>query len=121
MRQVADDLSSLRYSEMDLKSDAEPSVEVALTSVTALRDLRQSGKTHYDSSVPGQPQTNGVAEKAAQDLATQARKYKIALEGRLKQHVVARTTIFKWLVQHSADTLNAHCVGHDGKVPYQRL
>ena len=29
--------------------------------------------------------------------------------------------MFKWIVQHAADTINRHCVGHDGRVPYQRL
>ena len=28
---------------------------------------------------------------------------------------------FKWLVKHSADIVNRHTSGHDGKVPLQRL
>ena len=70
--------------------------------------------------VEGQPQTNGVAEKAVQDVTTQVRKYKIALETRLGRPIRARSVIFKWLVRHSADTINRHTSGHDGKVPYQR-
>ena len=64
-----------------------------------------------------------MAEKAVQHLTTQVRKYKIAVETRLNQPIPARSIIFKWLVEHAADTINRSCVSlaHDGKVPYQRL
>ena len=78
-------------------------------------------KTNLDDVTPGQPKTNGVAEKAAQDVTTQTRKYKIALETRLGKPIHARSVIFKWLVRHSADTIGRCSVGHDGKVPLQRL
>ena len=68
-----------------------------------------------------QAKTNGVAEKAVQDVTTQVRKYKIALETRLGKPILARSVVFKWIVQHAADTISRHCVGHDGRVPYQRL
>ena len=78
-------------------------------------------KTQIDEATPGQPQTNGVAEKAVQDVTTQTRKYKIALETRLGKPIRARSVIFKWLVRHAADTISRCSVGHDGKVPLQRL
>ena len=34
---------------------------------------------------------------------------------------MARSVVSKWIVQHAADTINRHTVGHDGRVPYQRL
>ena len=76
---------------------------------------------HIDPAIPGQPQTNRVAEKAAQDVTTQVRKYKIALETRLGKPILARSVVFKWIVRHAADTINRHTVGHDGRVPLQRL
>ena len=89
--------------------------------VKDLRDLRGNGATHVDDAVPGQPQNNGVAEKAAQDLTTQLRKCKIALETRLGKPIVARSVSFRWLARHSADTINRSLVGHDGRVPLQRF
>ena len=70
-------------------------------------------KTQVDEATPGQPQTNGVAEKAVQDVTTQTRKYKIALETRLGKPIRARSVIFKWLVRHVADTISRCSVGHD--------
>ena len=78
-------------------------------------------KTNLDDATPGQPKTNGVAEKAAQDVTTQTRKYKIALEIRLGKPIHARSVICKWLVRHSAHTISRCSVGRDGKVPLQRL
>ena len=101
-----------------------------------LRDHRGSGKTEVsgppkegeagqvtqmDDATAGQPQTNGVAEKAVQDVTTQVRKCKIALETRLSKPIHARSVVFKWLVRHAADIIDRESVGHDGKVPLQRL
>ena len=86
-----------------------------------MRDTKTPGKCLLDPATPGQPQTNGVAEKAVQDITTQVRKYKIALETRLGIPIPARSVIFKWLVRHAADTINRSLTGHDGKVPLQRL
>ena len=55
--------------------------------IKGFRDFRNVGKTFPDPSIEGQPQTNGVGEKAVQDVTTQVRKYKIALETRLGRPV----------------------------------
>ena len=99
----------------------ERAAQVVLTKVTELRDTKTPGKSLLDPATPGQPQTNGVAENAVQDITTQVRKYKIALETRLGIPIPARSVIFKWLVRHAADTINRSLTGHDGKVPLQRL
>ena len=114
------DISELGYPEVRLKADTEYYIIALLEKVKQRRDALKAGKTHVDPAVRGQPQTNGVAEKGVQDLTTQCRKYKIALETRLGKPIPARSVIFKWLVRHSADTICRGSVGHDGKVPLQR-
>ena len=94
------------YPEIRLRADNEPAIKALLGRVKDLRDHRGHGVTHVDDAIEGQPQTNGVAEKGVQDVTTQCRKYKIALETRSKEHVHARSVIFKWIVRHSADTIN---------------
>ena len=123
IEQIVEDIASLGYTDIRIRSDNENAIVLLLERVKALRDLRNVGKTLIEPAVPGQPQTNGVAEKAVQDLTTQVRKYKIAIETRLGQPVPARSIVFRWLVPHSADTINRSCpsLAHDGKVPFQRL
>ena len=118
---VYEDLRSLGYPEIRLRADNEPSIKALLDKVKDLRDHRGCGTTQVEDAVEGQPQTNRVAEKGVQDLTTQCRKYKVALETRIKEHIHARSVIFKWIVRHSADTINLETTGHDGKVPLQRL
>ena len=147
VQQVHDDIRSLGYPEIRLRADTEVAIKALLEKAKDLRDHRGSGgteiegdagsrrtndegeekhedtgqKANMDDATPGQPQTNGVAEKAVQDVTTQTRKYKIALETRLGKPIHARSVIFKWLVRHAADTISRCSVGHDGKVPLQRL
>ena len=83
--------------------------------------IKGVGKTELDPAIEGQPQTNGVAEKAVQDVTTQVRKYKIAIETRLGRPIRARSVVLKWFVEHAADTISRHTSGHDGRVPLQRL
>ena len=77
VKQLVKDIGSLGYTDLRLKSDNEPSIVLLVERVKALRDLKGLGRTLIDPAIEGQPQTNGVAEKAVQDLATQVRKYKI--------------------------------------------
>ena len=83
VEQAHQDLQSLGYPEIRIRADNEPAINALLGRVKDLRDHRGSGATHVEDAVEGQPQTNGVAEKGVQDVTTQCRKYKIALETRL--------------------------------------
>ena len=69
-----------------------------LPRIKELKESRGNDKVHVDPAIPGQPQTNGVAEKAVQDVTTQVRKFKIALETHLGKPILARSVVFKWIV-----------------------
>ena len=108
------------YTDIRVKADNGNPIAAVMERITGFRDPRNVGKTIPDQCIEGQFQSNGAAEKAVQDVTTQVRKYKIALETKLGRLIRARSVIFKWIVEHAADTINRHTSGHDGKVPLQR-
>ena len=123
IRQLYSDIQSLGYTGIRLKSDNENAAALVMERPKAFRDFKNVGRTFYEPSVEGQPQTDGVAEKAVRDLTCQVREYKIAFETNLNQPIPARYIIFRWLVPHAADTINmtSSPMAHGGKVPLQRL
>ena len=108
VRQLANGVDSLGYPELRLKADTESSIKVILTRIKELKESRGNDKVHIDPAIPGQPQTNGVAETAVQDVTTQVRKYKVALGTRLGKPILARSVVFKRIVQHAVDTIPGH-------------
>ena len=67
------------------------------------------------------PESNGPIEKGVQDVDGQTRCTKLALEARLGTKVKASSPIMEWGVQHSGFVTSRFAVGHDGKVPWERL
>ena len=122
-RELVNDTEALGYTDIRLKSDNENASKLLLDRVKEFGDLKGGKVTMIDPAIEGRPQTNGVVEKAGRDLTTQVRKYKIALETRLRQPIPTRSIILRSLVQHAADTINRTCVSlsHHGKVPDPRL
>ena len=74
VRQSTDDIQTLGYTDLRIKADNETPITAVMNKVKEFRDLKSAGKTIPDPSVAGQPQTNGVAEKAVQDVTVQVRK-----------------------------------------------
>ena len=128
VQQVYNDIRFLGYTEIRLRADAEVAIKALLEEVKDLRDHRGSGKTevvrdaeallnrddedtkddagqktNLDDATPGQPKTNGVAEKAAQDVTTQTRKYKITLESKPGTPIHPTSVIFKRFARHAGD------------------
>ncbi len=67
------------------------------------------------------PQSNGVAEKAVDEVMGQLRALKIGLESRPKAKVEAEWLVMQWLVPHACTTINRYRVGVDGCTPWRRL
>ena len=128
------------YLEIRLRADTEVATKALLEKVKDLRDHRgsrdfevvgdaeallnrhdgendedEAGQNKCGRRHPGEPKTNGVAEKVVQDVTTQTRKYKVALETRLGKPIHARFIIFKRFVRHVADTIGRCSVGHTEK------
>ena len=97
-------IDSLGYPDVRLKADNENAVMAVLKQIKVVRDGKRIGSIFVDPAIEDQPQTNGAAEMAVQELTEQARKYKIALETRFGKPIMARSVVFKWLIEHAADT-----------------
>ena len=87
----------------------------------AVAQARPRQQTVLRNSPPYNPQSNGGAEKAAQDVVDVARRLVLALEARLKQKLSLQLLIARWLVRHAAFIMTRYQVGHDGLTPWRRL
>ena len=61
-------IEALGYPDIRLKADTESSALAVLNKVKEMRDKKGVGSTIVNPAVAGQPQTNGVAEMAVQEL-----------------------------------------------------
>ena len=66
-------------------------------------------------------QSNGVIEKAVQEIETQARTLMSAPEARLQVKMPWDHPMASWLVEYAATLLNLYREGKDGKTPMERL
>ena len=85
---------------------------------------RQVERSHVavpEHSHPGESQSNGIAERAIQDLVDHVRVLKLALETNLNVRLPCAHPIMAWLVEHAAYLLNRCQLGTDGRTPWGRL
>ena len=85
--------------------------------------LRSSADEHtiLENSPVAESQSNGVIEKAIQEIETQARTLMSALEHRLKAVIPWESPIGAWLIEYAAVLLNLYREGKDKQVPMERL
>jgi hypothetical protein len=119
VKKVVADIESLGRSEIKLKTDGEPAITSLQSAVIAAR-VRPSvtipvNPPAYD------PQANGTIEKGVQDVNTQERKTKLALEARIGETIPADHPVMEWGLEHSAFTLCRCAVGQSGKAPWEKL
>ena len=105
------------YTKIILKTDGEP----ALVRVAEEVKKARSHETIPQSPPAYDPAANGAAEHAVQDVMGQIRAIKIGLEQRTKTKISTNGPVVQWIVEHSTTTINIGLVGHDGKVPRQRM
>ena len=99
-------LESLGQSKVILKSDQEPSLmslKDAVKSVARV-DIVMEESPDYES------RSNGEVEKAIQMAQGQFRTMKDRLESRYGQRIGGEHPCIPWLIAHSSDTINGHCV-----------
>ncbi len=117
LRQLARDLEDWGRSDICLKTDGEPAMLAVQKAVAVLRKAR----TIPRNPPAYNPQSNGAAEKAVQDVTGHARCLLLALEAHLKANVDVTLPIVKWLLRHAAFLLTRYGVGHDGMTAWRRL
>lgn len=79
------------------------------------------GRTVHESSPVGSSQSNGLIERAIQDVEGRARTMKLAFESHLGEKTPSDHNIVPWLVEYAAVLLNRGQVGQVGKIAYERL
>ena len=117
VKQLVNDIEHWGRKDICLKSDGEPAM---LALQRAVADMRTS-RTVLRNPPVYNPQSNGAAEKAVQDVSGHMRVLVLALEARLKTKLDLTLPIIKWVIRHAAFLHSKYCVGHDGLTPYRRL
>ena len=77
--------------------------------------------TVLESTPRGDSQSNGVAERAVQEVECAIRTHKLDLDSKLNVSTSVTENLMTWLVENAADILNKCQVGHDGRTAYERL
>ena len=67
------------------------------------------------------PQSNGLAGKAVQDVKAQLRVLKLGLEARIEHRIPMESPIWEWMIPHSADAVNRFRDGKDDKTLHYSL
>ena len=79
------------------------------------------GRTIHESSPVGSSQSNGLIERAIQDVEGQVRTMKLSFESHLGEKIPSDHNLIPWLVEYAAVLLNRGQVSQDGKTAYERL
>ena len=103
-----------------LKSDQEPAIKCLIKDLVLERGDEPGCRTMVEESPVGSKGSNGLAEKAVQEIEGQVRAIKLALEGRIGQKVDAESRIVAFMAEYAAYLFNRLSVGKDGKTPYER-
>ena len=104
------------HGKVILKSDQENAILDVLNDVCKQRRKESdSAVTLLESSPKGESQSNGIAERAVQDLEAGVRTHKLDLAVRISRPCIS------WMVGNVADIINKFKIGHDGRTAYERL
>ena len=117
-KRLVKDIEELGRGDVVPKTDGEPAM-IALQK--AIAELRRNLITKPENPPAYNPESNGAAEKAVQDVSSQVRTLKLALEARLGIAIPESSAVVDWIVEHAAFVLSRFSVGHDGMTPYERL
>ena len=111
------DLEDWGRRDVRLQADGEPTM---LALQQAIAEARK-GDTVPSNSPAYNPQSNGGAETAVQDVTDLMRRMLLGLEAKLRGRLDLTLPWAKWLVRHAACVFKRFQVGHDGLTPWRRL
>ena len=90
----------LRDERIVLKADQETSAADIVREVAKLRSCEYGAA--LEQSAVGESNTNATIERAIQDVESQARTLRAALEKRIEHKIVLSDTVVPWLIRHAA-------------------
>ena len=101
-----------------MMADGEP----ATTALhQAIAKARPGNRTLLKNFPPYNPQSNGGAEKAVQDVIDIARRLALALQASFRQKLDLALPVAKWFIRHVAFIFTRYQIGHDGHTAWRRL
>ena len=101
-----------------LKSDQEPAMEILMKELV---EARPEGRTIVEGAPKQSKGSNGIVERAAQEIEGGIRSLFLGLEERLGRHLDARERIVAFMPEYASYVLNRLSVGQDGVVAYERI
>ena len=116
VRAIVADIARLGYRKVRFRTDQEPSCLALQTKVKKQSDM----EVVLQNSPVGESQSNGVAEKAVQEVEDQVRCLKVALEENINDKISKKSCVLPWLVEHAAWLYNHTHVGKDGFTAAER-
>ena len=117
---VIKDIKVIDRKRCIIKSDQEPAMIALQDKIKQLR-CGPGEHTYIENSQVAESQSNGVVEKAIQEVETQSRTLTSALESRIRTKIPWDHPLMIWLIEYSATLLNLYREGKDGKTPIERL
>ena len=104
--------------QLIIKTDQEPSMKSLVDDVVA---AREEGRTLVEESPKQSSGSNGVAERAVQEVEGQMRVILLALEENLGEEVKPNEPLVQFIPEFAAYVTNRMAVGKDGKTNLERV
>ena len=105
-----------------IKSDQEPAIKELLHAVNRERaeHMELKGFAEEESAV-GESASNGMVERAIQEIQAQLRTIKLALQWRYKIETIREDhPIIPWMIRYTGMLINLVKRGEDGRTAYER-
>ena len=110
------DIEQMGYKNIIFKSDQENSIKALKQ---AVRDTT-SVEILMEESPVGEHQANGSIENAINDIKSQFRTLKDAMDTRYQHKYDGNHSSIPWLIKHAADVINRTRISTDGKTAFRR-
>ena len=117
VKKVLQSIRETGNTNMLLKTDGEPAIVQLQEQIITEREH----KTIPQNPPAYDPQANGEAERAVQEVKAQLRAIKLGLEARIGEEVQVDRPILEWMIPHAGQTINRFQVGEDGRTAHYRL
>jgi len=117
VKRVNQTMKLLGYKKIILRTDQEPSILALKSRVKE----EWAGDLIAEESPVGESESNGVAERAVQEVQGMIRTVKEGLESRLGSRLTGNEPVAIWLITHSGQLVNRYKVGEDGRTAWQRI
>ena len=101
-----------------IKSDQEPSIVSLAEDVVK---AREEGRTVVEESPKQSSGSNGVVERAVQEVEGQMRALLLAVEARLGEEIKPTEPLAQFIPEFAAYLINRLMVGKDGKTAVERI